>query len=283
MVHIKTVGIVGAGTMGLGIAQAVAMSGYRVILNDIDLKLLDKALAIMDRNLEKGIIKGKLDKSLKESTLSNIELTDNLSEVKADLIIEAVVEDLPAKVDIFTKLENTNPQQTIFASNTSSIPITRIGEYLSHPSRLAGLHFFNPAHIMKLVEVIRAKETTDETIEVLTAFSKSIAKFPVAAADSPGFIVNRVARHYYVESLLLLEDSVATHENVDDLLENYGFKMGPFRLMDLIGIDTNYAVTNSLYESFNKAPKFKPSNIQKAKVDAGHHGRKSGIGFYRYE
>ena len=283
MAQIRTVGIVGAGTMGQGIAQAVAMGGYGVILNDVDSKLITQAIAGIDKNLDRGIEKGKLNPSQKHTTLSSIVPIDDLQQVSADLIIEAVVEDLSVKVEIFTQLERINPKETIFASNTSSIPIARIAECLDHPERLAGLHFFNPAHIMKLVEVIKAEETSQQTIDTLTGFTTSIGKYPAAAADSPGFIVNRVARHYYVESLLLLEQRVAKHETIDDLLENQGFRMGPFRLMDLIGIDTNFAVTESLYDSFNQAPKFKPSEIQRAKVVAGQLGRKSGIGFYTYD
>ena len=283
MVQIKTVGIVGAGTMGQGIAQAVALGGYQVILNDIDGALITQAVTNIDQNLDRGIEKGKLDKSQKDLAVSRISSTDDLQQVTADLIIEAVVEDLSVKMEIFKQLEKFNSQETIFVSNTSSIPITRIAECLDYPDRLAGLHFFNPAHIMKLVEVIKAKETSEQTVEILNDFTKSIGKYPAKAADSPGFIVNRVARHFYVESLLLLEEKVANHETIDDLLENQGFRMGPFRLMDLIGIDTNFAVTESLYHSFNKAPKFEPSEIQRAKVAAGQLGRKSGIGFYKYD
>jgi 3-hydroxybutyryl-CoA dehydrogenase len=283
MAQIKTVGIVGAGTMGQGIAQAVALGGYQVILNDIDAALIAQAITNIDQNLDRGIEKGKLDKNQKDIALSRISSTDDLKQVEADLIIEAVVEDLSIKVEIFKQLEKFNSQETIFVSNTSSIPITHIAECLDRPQRLAGLHFFNPAHIMKLVEVIKAKETSNQTVDILNDFTKSIGKYPAAAADSPGFIVNRVARHYYVESLLVLEESVASHETIDDLLENQGFRMGPFRLMDLIGIDTNFAVTQSLYHSFNKAPKFKPSEIQRAKVVAGQLGRKSGKGFYKYD
>lgn len=280
---IGTVGIVGAGTMGQGIAQAVAMAGYRVILFDVEEAILKNALGKIDQNLDKGIEKGKLTLEQKEVALSNIVTRNKIQNVTGDLVIEAIVEDLQAKVDLFSRLEEINSTQTIFASNTSSIPISRLGVRLKNPGRLAGLHFFNPAHIMKLVEVIKAKDTYPETIEVITEFTKSIGKVPVAAADTPGFIVNRVARQYYLEGLKILEDRVASHETIDDLLENYGFRMGPFKLMDLIGVDTNFAVTRSIYESFGYQSKFKPNKIQQRLVEEGHYGRKTGKGFYEYK
>jgi 3-hydroxybutyryl-CoA dehydrogenase len=236
----------------------------------------------ISENLDVGVSKGKVSQQIKESTLKSIAVTHEIMNVTGELIIEAVVEDLQIKTDLFLKLEAINGDHTIFASNTSSIPITRIGSQLKNPEHLAGLHFFNPVHIMKLVEVISGCETKPEVIKVLTLFSKKIGKVPVTVADSPGFIVNRVARHYYVESLKILEEQVADHETIDDLLENFGFKMGPFRLMDLIGVDTNLAVTRSIYESFHFDPKFAPSRIQQQKVEAGHHGRKTGKGFYEY-
>lgn len=280
---IETVGIVGAGTMGQGIAQAVAMAGYRVILFDVEEAILKHVLGKIDQNLDKGIEKGKLTLEQKEIALSNIVTRNKIQNVTGDLVIEAIVEDLQVKVDLFSRLEEINSTQTIFASNTSSIPISRIGAQLKNPGRLAGLHFFNPAHIMKLVEVIKAKDTYPETIEVITEFTKSIGKVAVAAADTPGFIVNRVARQYYLEGLKILEGRIASHETIDDLLENYGFRMGPFKLMDLIGVDTNFAVTRSIYESFGYQSKFKPNNIQQRLVEEGHYGRKTGKGFYEYK
>lgn len=268
--------------MGRGIAQAVAMGEYEVILYDTNESILKTALGKISENLDVGVSKGKVSQQIKESTLKSIAVTHEIMNVTGELIIEAVVEDLQTKTDLFLELETINGEDTIFATNTSSIPITRIGSQLKNPGNLAGLHFFNPVHIMKLVEVINGCETKPEVIKVLTLFSKNIGKVPVTVADSPGFIVNRVARHYYVESLKILEEQVADHETIDDLLENFGFKMGPFRLMDLIGVDTNLAVTRSIYESFHFDPKFAPSRIQQQKVEAGHHGRKTGKGFYEY-
>lgn len=282
-VPIQRVGIIGAGTMGQGIAHAVAISGYQVILHDVNQSVLKKARNTISNNLDMGIRKGKLTKKQKDLALENIEVSPKLDQLEADLVIEAVVEDLKIKADLFKKLEHLSDSQTIFASNTSSIPITKIGSQLKIPGRLGGLHFFNPAHIMKLVEVIKGEHTDPGTIGILTEFTRSIGKVPVAVADRPGFIVNRVARHYYLESLKVLEDEVADHATIDDLLENFGFRMGPFRLMDLIGVDVNLAVTESIYKSFNRAPKFKPSGIQQQKVAAGQYGRKTGKGFYEYQ
>jgi 3-hydroxybutyryl-CoA dehydrogenase len=168
------------------------------------------------------------------------------------------------------------------ATNTSSIPVTRIAAALPHPERVVGMHFFNPAHIMKLVEVISGAATHPNVAQVVYDLSLQLGKTPVMAQDAPGFIVNRVARHYYVESLKVLEENVASFETIDELMEATGFKMGPFRLMDLIGVDTNFNVTSSMFESFHKDSKFRPSRIQQQKVDAGHWGKKTGKGFYEY-
>jgi 3-hydroxybutyryl-CoA dehydrogenase len=280
---IKKVPVVGAGTMGQGIAQVSAMAGYEVILYDISQPALDKALNNITANLDQGIEKQKLSAEDKRTTISNISVSHQVVDLSADLIIEAVIEDLSIKVDLFSKLETFNKPETIFASNTSSIPITRIGSKLKHPGRLAGLHFFNPAHIMKLVEVIRGNETDEAIVSQLMDFASSLGKTPVQVADSPGFIVNRVARHFYLESLKLLEEQVADCETIDALMEATGFRMGPFRLMDLIGVDVNYAVTKSMFKSFHFEPRFQPSRIQQQKVEAGQLGRKTGSGFYDYE
>ncbi len=268
--------------MGRDIAQAVAMGGYKVTLYDINESILKKALDLITENLDVGVVKGKVSRQMKENTLNNIVVIDEIMNVTGDLIIEAVVEDLQIKTDLILKLETINRDHTIIATNTSSIPITRIASHLKRPGQIAGLHFFNPAHIMKLVEIVSGSETGPEVIEALREFSKNIGKTPVTVNDSPGFIVNRVARHYYVESLKILEEQATDHQVVDSLLENFGFRMGPFRLMDLIGVDTNFAVTKSIFESFHFDPKFQPSRIQQQKVEAGHHGRKTGKGFYEY-
>ncbi|GJM28075.1 MAG: hypothetical protein DHS20C17_07100 [Cyclobacteriaceae bacterium] len=282
-ITIKKVAVVGAGTMGQGIAQVTAMAGYQVLLYDINRSILDVVQNRIAANLDKGIEKGKLTAKDKQTALDNISFSHQVVDLTADLIVEAVIEDFNIKVDLYSKLESINQPESIFASNTSSIPITRMGAQLKHPGRLAGLHFFNPAHIMKLVEVVSGKETDSKVVDQLTEFARSLGKTPVRAADAPGFIVNRVARHYYLESLKLLEEQVADCETIDALLEASGFKMGPFRLMDLIGVDVNYAVTKSMHKSFHFEPRFRPSRIQQQMVEAGKLGRKTGKGFYNYQ
>ncbi|MCB0487310.1 MAG: 3-hydroxybutyryl-CoA dehydrogenase [Cyclobacteriaceae bacterium] len=279
---VKTVGVVGAGTMGSGIAQVCAMAGYDTLVFDVNADLLQKALKDIERNLNVGVEKGKITQDQKQATLASVSIAESLSDLKVDLIVEAVVERLDIKQQIFSELEKINTEETILSTNTSSIPVTQIARALTNPSRCVGLHFFNPAHIMKLVEVIAGAKTSPEVIELMKNFARSIKKDPVVAKDSPGFIVNRVARHYYVEALQLLEEQIADIETIDQLLQSSGLKMGPFKLMDLIGVDTNFSVTTSMYNAFHQNPKFRPSRIQEQKVSAGELGKKSGRGFYDY-
>lgn len=281
--YIKTVGVVGAGVMGLGIAQVCAMAGYRTLLFDVNSDAVTEAFQQITYNLDKGIEKGKLNAQEKAKTLDNLQAVDNIRDMQAELIIEAVLENIDVKHQIFLTLEKANSPDTILATNTSSIPVTRIAAKLRHPERLVGLHFFNPAHIMKLVEVIAGAATDPKTVDTARAFAEKLGKQAIVAKDAPGFIVNRVARLFYAESLLLAEEGIAEFDTIDRLLEASGFRMGPFRLMDLIGVDTNFAVTSSMYEAFWQVPKFRPSRIQQQKVDAGHWGRKKGKGFYNYE
>jgi len=281
-IEIKTVGIAGAGTMGQGIAISCALAGYVTVLFDINAELSERAIQLIDQSIGQSVIKGKLSRKNGDECLNRIKIVNNLSDLKADLIIEAVVENLEVKQKLFADLEIFNSAKTILATNTSSVSITQIASLLQHPSRFIGLHFFNPAHLMKLVEVISGKLTNPETALAVVRFSQSLAKTTVEVKDSPGFIVNRVARHFYLESLKLLEEGVTEEAGIDKLLRSAGFKMGPFELMDLIGIDVNYAVTNSVYEGFNRNPKFKPSKLQKKKIEQGLLGRKTGRGFYDY-
>ncbi|HRK53692.1 MAG TPA: 3-hydroxyacyl-CoA dehydrogenase NAD-binding domain-containing protein [Cyclobacteriaceae bacterium] len=282
MNEIKTVGIVGAGTMGIGIAQVCALSGYNTFLFDINADLVAKALIQIEKNIEGGVAKGKVTAEQKKEALARLSSVSELAYLKADLIIEAIVEKLEVKQKLFSELEQINNGKAILATNTSSIPITQIATGLKDPSKCVGLHFFNPAHIMKLVEVISGVATSPALIDQMKEFSLSLNKVPVLAKDSPGFIVNRVARHYYVEALQILEENVAGVETIDALIQSSGFKMGPFKLMDLIGVDTNFSVTTSMYNSFHQAPKFRPSRIQEQKVNSGQLGRKTGKGFYDY-
>jgi 3-hydroxybutyryl-CoA dehydrogenase len=280
--NIKTIAVAGAGAMGAGIAQVFAQAGYAVRLFDLNPAQLDKAKADIAANLSGAVSKGKLTEQAKNDTIAKIQYTGDINTLLAEVVIEAIVEKLEAKQELFKKIAEINPPTTILASNTSSIPITQIAAGIPNPGRVIGMHFFNPAHIMKLVEVISGAETSAEVTETMKALTVKIGKTLVVAKDSPGFIVNRVARHYYVESLRMLEERVAPFETIDALMESAGFRMGPFTLMDAVGNDINFAVTSSLYSSFHQDAKFRPSRIQQQKVDAGHFGKKSGKGFYNY-
>lgn len=279
----KNVIVIGSGVMGSGIAMCSILSGYPTVIYDLKKEALDKAIDYIHKQLNISVEKGKISLEKKEQAIQLLSITENKNELVADFIIEAILENLQIKRELFQHLESINPSDSIFATNTSSIPITQIASGLNHPERLVGVHFFNPAHIMKLVEIIKGATTSDIVAEKAFNWSISLGKTTVYAQDAPGFIVNRVARHFYVEALKIAEEGVASISEIDNLIESTGFKMGPFRLMDLIGVDTNYAVTNSMFEQFNYDPKFRPNRIQKQKVDAGHHGKKSGKGFYSYE
>ena len=279
----KNVIVIGSGVMGSGIAMCSILSGYPTVIYDLKKEALDKAIDYIHKQLNVSVEKGKISLEKKEQAIKLLSITENKNELVADFIIEAILENLQIKRELFQHLETINSTDSIFATNTSSIPITQIASGLNHPERLVGVHFFNPAHIMKLVEVIKGAATSIEVAEKAFNWSISLGKTTVYAQDAPGFIVNRVARHYYVEALKIAEEGVASIPEIDNLMESTGFKMGPFRLMDLIGVDTNYSVTNSMFEHFNFDPKFRPNRIQKQKVDAGHHGKKSGKGFYNYE
>lgn len=275
--------IVGCGVMGSGIAIASIRAGYSTTLYDLNEDALQKAESYIHQQLKKAIEKGKMNDSQKDEALSNLSFTKNFNDLVGDLILEAVVEKLEVKQKLFADLESQNSSHCILATNTSSIPITQIGRELKHPERLVGVHFFNPAHIMKLVEIISGAATDDSYAQKTFDWANSLGKKAVLAKDAPGFIVNRVARHYYVESLKVLEENVCSHEVMDELMKATGFKMGAFELMDLIGVETNYSVTSSMFEQFNYDAKFRPSRIQKQLADAGFHGRKSKRGFYRYD
>ena len=279
---IKNVAIIGAGTMGQGIAQVCALAGYPVMLYDTQPEITKTAIANVRKRLEMAVEKGKLSANLKDEALARIVAVGDFRQLQVDIAIEVVVEKLDVKQKILAELEKLNAIDCILVSNTSSFPITQIASVMKHKNRFAGLHFFNPAPVMKLVEIIRGAATNDHTIKVLEAFVESLSKISVMAADSPGFIVNRIARLFYAESLKIVEDGVSDFQTVDRLLKETGFKMGPFQLMDLIGVDTNFAVTTSMYNAFHHEPKFRPSRLQQQKVDAGQHGRKSGKGFYEY-
>lgn len=282
MTAIRTVGVIGAGTMGEGIAQVSAANGFTTWLFDIDRHQMDRAIKSIGESLKTAVSKGKLTPQERHNILERIHPASALENLEADLVIEAAVERLDIKKELFAKLEGHN-SKTIFATNTSSLSVSEIAKGLRNPSRCIGLHFFNPADKMKLVEIISGAATSTEVVGKVRDFVKAIHKTGVQAKDSPGFIVNRVARPYYAEALKSLGDAVATVPAIDRLLRASGFRMGPFELMDLIGVDTNLAVTTSVYDGLGRPSKFAPSPIQQQLVKDGHRGRKSGRGFYTYE
>jgi 3-hydroxybutyryl-CoA dehydrogenase len=280
--NIRTIAIAGAGTMGSGIAQVTATAGYKTILFDIEPKMLQQAETNIKKSLAFLSSKGKISAAEEETILTNITYTNQLSDLKADLIIEAILEKLEIKHQFFQQVAELNGPNCILASNTSSIPITQIAAKVPNPERFLGIHFFNPAPIMKLVEIISGVQTDPTIATSCKKLIEDMGKTCVMAKDAPGFIVNRVARHYYVEGLKTLEENVADFETIDALMESSGFKMGPFKLMDLIGVDTNFSVTSSMYQLFHQDAKFRPSRIQQQLVDAGFHGKKTKRGFYVY-
>ncbi len=274
--------ICGAGTMGSGIAQAAAASGFYTILYELNDAVLEKAKTSIEKNLQSLVEKRKITGNAKDETLNNLRFTNNLHDCLADVIIEAIIEKPEAKIALFNQLAEINHSETIFASNTSSLSLTQIANQVKNPERVIGMHFFNPATIMKLVEVVNTNYTNENTTRIITGLAKQMNKTSVLCKDSPGFIVNRIARPFYIESLRLAEATIADFTTIDSLMESTGFKMGPFKLMDLIGNDINYAVSCSVYEQLGEPGRLKPSDIQKEKVEAGQLGRKSGKGYYEY-
>jgi 3-hydroxybutyryl-CoA dehydrogenase len=266
--------------MGSGIAQVAAGAGFQTILFDVSEEAVQKAGEKLRNDLSALVEKGKLTAEKREQLLANIRFTADLSSCIADVVIEAIVEKMDVKVSLFRQLAQINTPDTIFASNTSSLSITALAREISGPERVAGLHFFNPAPLMKLVEVVKGEQTSAAVVQQLVELTKALGKVPVVCKDSPGFIVNRVARPYYIESLRLAEEGKASYEVIDRLLESKGFKMGPFKLMDLIGNDINYAVSCSVYEQLGQPERLKPSYLQKEKVEKGELGKKTGKGYY---
>ena len=274
--------ICGAGTMGSGIAQAAASSGFYTILYELNEAVLEKAKASIEKNLQSLVEKRKITGNAKEETLNNLRFTNNLHDCLGDVIIEAIIEKPETKISLFNQLAEINHSETVFASNTSSLSITQIAKGVKNPERVIGMHFFNPATIMKLVEVVKTELTNEQTTNIIIELAKQMNKTPVICKDSPGFIVNRVARPFYIESLRLVEEGLIDLTKIDSLMESIGFKMGPFKLMDLIGNDINYAVSCSVYEQMKKPDRLRPSEIQKRKVETGQLGKKTGKGYYEY-
>ena len=280
MIH--SICVIGAGTMGSGIALVAAQGGFVATLFDVNATMLDKAATAIKANLDFLISKQKISALDASAIFSRINFISDIQYCKADLLIEAIIENAAAKIELFNKLAHVNDDNAIFASNTSSLSISTLQRSISHPERVVGMHFFNPAPVMKLVEVVKGVQTANSVSQTVYDLCKQLNKTPVLCKDAPGFIVNRVARHYYLEAMKIVEQGIANIENVDAIMEATGFKMGPFKLMDLIGLDINLSVSQSLYEAFNNAERFKPAAMQIDKVAKGALGKKSGKGFYDY-
>lgn len=278
------IGIVGAGTMGAGIAQVAAAAGHQVLLYDAFPAQLEKAASGLQNTFARLVEKGKMSSAEAQEIAGHIHFEADLTRFKeCALAIEAVLEQPEVKKDVFARLEAIVPRNCVLASNTSSLSIALISSALKKPERFLGVHFFNPAPVMKLVEIIPGVATGSDTVTSTRALIDSWGKITVLAKDTPGFIVNRVARPFYGEALRMLEEGIADAATIDWAAKELGgFRMGPFELMDLIGHDVNYAVTTSVFEAFYYDPRFKPSFTQKRLVEAGWLGRKSGRGFYDY-
>lgn len=281
--NIESVAVIGSGTMGRGIAQSAALAGYSVRLYDLTNELLDKARQAIHAAIDDGVRRGKTAPNTAAGAKTRLRTTTDLDEAaRSDLVIEAAPEDLALKRDLFRRLDAAAPPDTILASNTSSLSISALAGVTARPDRVIGLHYFNPAHIMPLVEIVRGDLTGDATVETCREFVARLGKTAVICRDTPAFIVNRVARPFYGEALRLLNEGVADVATIDELLRSVGFRMGPFELLDLIGIDVNLAVTRSVYDAFFQDPKYRPHPIQQRMVDSGRLGRKTGRGFYEY-
>lgn len=280
--NVKTICVCGAGTMGCGIAQVAAQHGFITILYDVQLSMVENASATIERNLNMLVEKGKLKPEEKEAVRNRLNYTCSIVDCKGELVIEAIVENVEEKASLFNQISAINKDNTILATNTSSLSVSQIASRVKNPQRVVGIHFFNPAPLMKLVEIVRGHHTSDSTIETAFSVARQFNKTPVLCKDLPGFIVNHVARPYYIESLRLIEEGISDYITIDNLLESCGFKMGPFRLMDLIGNDINFAVSSSVYEQLGEPIRLKPSSIQEEKVKMGELGRKTGKGYYDY-
>ena len=284
MIENKTIAVAGSGVMGLGIAQVAALNGNQTIIYDVSEDALVVAAKRLEKDLEKATAKGKISEEQKTKTTSLIVFSNNLKDLdRSALLIEAIPERLDLKLNFFAEIEALLNKDTIIASNTSSFSITVLGGKSRHPERFIGAHFFNPAHIMPLVEVVNTDFTSTQVSTWVQDTLRSWGKIVVTAKDTPGFIVNRVARPFYCEALRIVEEGIADVSTVDHAMKTLGgFRMGPFELMDLIGIDTNFSITCSMYESYFHEARYRPSLIQQTMVDSGRLGRKSGKGFYNY-
>ncbi|MBA4493408.1 3-hydroxyacyl-CoA dehydrogenase NAD-binding domain-containing protein [Paenactinomyces guangxiensis] len=275
--------VIGAGTMGMGIAEFLAAAGHQVQVYEISAQIFERALDSLRKRLRKQVEKGRFTTGFADALISRIHPVYELQKLhKADVIIEAAVERLEVKKEIFSQLDAVTSPKAVLASNTSSLSITSIASALQHPERVLGLHFFNPAQRMPLVEVVLGAETDPGLAQAMMDWMMHLGKIPVKVADSPGFLVNRVARPFHLEAYWMVSEGVASKEQVDRIMRSAGFKMGPFELQDLIGIDINYAASVSVYEGFFHEPRFRPHPRQQTMVERGALGRKVGKGHYNY-
>jgi 3-hydroxybutyryl-CoA dehydrogenase len=281
--EIRTVGVLGCGLMGSGIAQVAAAAGYKTIVREVNDSALQAGLGRIRKFLADGVAKGKVTEDAQNSTLGNLTGTTTTEDLKAcDIVVEAIVENVDEKRAIYQSVEAAVRPETIIASNTSSLCITELAAATKRPDRFGGLHFFNPVPLMKLVEVIPALTTSEQTTQMLTAFATSLGKEPIAAPDRPGFIVNRLLVPYLLDAIREYERGLGTIEDIDKGMKlGCGYPMGPFTLLDFVGLDTTYYIANIMFEEFRE-PRFAPPPLLKRMVLAGHHGRKTKRGFYTY-
>lgn len=282
--NIQRVGVLGCGLMGSGIAQVCAAAGYKTIVREVDDALLEKGLARIHAFLDDGVTRGKVTPEARDRTLGNLSGATAFQALEGcDVVIEAIVENLAEKTQTYRSLAPVVGGHAIFVSNTSSLCITELAAATDRPDRFAGLHFFNPVPVMKLVEVIRALTTSDETYRTVFGFAQSLGKEPVTAPDRPGFIVNRLLVPYLLDAIRAYENGLGTLEDIDKGMKlGCGYPMGPFTLLDFVGLDTTYYIANIMFEEFRE-PAYAPPPLLKRMVLAGYHGRKSGRGFYNYK
>ena len=280
---IKTVGVLGCGLMGSGIAQVCAAAGYRTIVREVEEGFLDKGMGRIQKFLSDGVAKGKVTAEAQQKTLGNLSGTTKMEDLRdCDLVIEAIIENVDEKAKVFSALDAVVADTTIFCSNTSSLCITELAAKTRRPDRFAGLHFFNPVPLMKLVEVIRALTTSHATYQAVFAFAGSLGKEPITAPDKPGFIVNRLLVPYLLDAIRSYEHGLGTVEDIDKGMKlGCGYPMGPFTLLDFVGLDTTYYIANIMVEEYRE-PAYAPPPLLKRMVLAGRLGKKSGEGFYKY-
>ncbi len=282
--EITTIGVIGAGTMGAGIAQVGVVAGFRVLLYDPIEAALARGRSRISQGVNRAVERGHLQADAAEEALGRLVVVTRLTEMAdARFIIEAAPEDLTLKQRLFTELDGIADPGAVLATNTSSLSITAIAGATTRPKRVIGMHFFNPVPAMSLVEVVAGQRTDPGAVDETMALARRMGKTPVRAKDTPGFVVNRVARPFYLEALRILGEGRVAHDGIDRIIKGAGrFRMGPFELMDLIGIDVNFAVSRSVYEAFFHEPRFRPHPIQQRMVESGLLGRKTGRGFYEY-